>query len=109
MLSKMRERVTIQENSTTPDGYGGAQDGWANIASTPIVSADVMPVKGREGDDAGRLASVQAYLVTIRYRSDVTPANRLLWGSVELNIRSVTNRDQKRKYITIEADSGKSQ
>jgi len=109
MICTMRERVTFEEETPTPDGGGGSTTAWGNISTTPTVWAEVKPVRGSEAVDTGHLASKQMYLVTIRHRTDITTAMRIVWGSVYMNIRATQNRDMKKKYLTIEAEAGVTQ
>lgn len=108
MIGKMDERVSIQESSEADDGYGVTLT-WANIATDPTVWAEVKPVKGREYEDRGRLATMETYLVRIRYRTDVTTANKLVWGSKELDIRHVADREMKGQYLWLECEHGGTQ
>lgn len=103
MLGSLRERVTIQTFTDTSDGGGGSTRTWTNLAT---VWANVKPVRGRETQDTGRLASLQTYLVTIRYRTGFDTTARLLWGSKYLNIRSLENRDERKKFWTMECEEG---
>lgn len=72
----LRDRVTIQQKSTTADGQGGRAVTWATLAT---VSATVKPVQMSERLQAAAIGSSLTYTVTIRYRPDVTPAMRLTW------------------------------
>lgn len=106
MLGSLRERVTIQTFTDTSDGGGGSTRTWTNLAT---VWANVKPVQRRSNQeqvDAGRLASLQLYLVTIRYRTGFDTTARLLWGSKYLNIRSLENRDERKKFWTMECEEG---
>lgn len=109
MIGGFRERITFEVEEGTADGGGGSTAAWGNIPTTPTVWAEVKPVRGSESVDAGHLASKQTYLVTIRYRSDITTKMRINWKGVYMNIRSVQNRDMKKKYLSIEAETGVTQ
>lgn len=105
----MRERITFQEEAKVSDNAGSFTKSWQNIAETPTVWAEVTPVRGTEKVEAGHLKAVQTYLVKIHYRTDIKASYRIQWGSVLMNIRSKANRDQKKKYLTIEAEHGPTQ
>lgn len=78
-----RERVTIQHLTTTKDEYGEPQESWSDVAR---VKASVTPESGREVIRGERVDAVQRYLVTIRYRDDVSPRDRLVWQGRTLEI-----------------------
>lgn len=106
----MRERVTVQQANVTTDSIGGAADGavtWASIATVPDIWARVMPISGRGAErvNAMQLQSPISHEVTIRYRTDLTAAYRLLWGTKALNIRSITH-DEKRDHTTLFCEEG---
>lgn len=100
---QLRERVTIQQESLTPDGGGGSTLAWADVAT---VWASVEPLSGRERMQAQQLESAVDYRVKIRHRADVTAGMRLVWGSAIMNIRAVYNEDRKRKYLTLDSERG---
>lgn len=100
---QLRERVTIQEQPSAADGGGGfgADGPWTAISTTPNVWARVEPLKGMEQLEAMRLETQVSHAVTIRHRSDVTTTNRLLWGSIELDIEAITNPDERKKFLRL--------
>jgi len=103
----LRERVTIQQSSVSADGLG-ASDGpvsWAAIATTPTVWARIAPLRGSERTEAMRLESVVSHEVTIRYRTDLTTAMRLSWGSTLLAIKAIYH-DEKRRHTMLLCDEG---
>jgi len=106
----MRERITFQIEAKVADGGGGFTETWGAIATNSTVWAQITPVKGAEKVDAGALTGMQTYLIRIRYRTDITTANRVLWGALTLNIRTpLQNRDEVKKYMWFEAVSGVTQ
>ena len=102
-IGQLREQIKIQKFTEIIDAGGGRARTWADFVT---VHANVKPVKGREGNDAGRLASLQTFLVTIRYRADFDTTARILWGTRYLNIRSVENRDERKRFMTLECEEG---
>lgn len=91
---ELRHRVTIQTlGDTTQNAYGESQGSWS---SGRTVYASVQPVGGSEIEELGRMVPIMNHLVRMRYQPDVTltPKNRLLWGTRELNITSVLKTDE---------------
>lgn len=102
-IGMLNERVTIQRYTESRDDLGGVTRTWGDLRS---CAARVRPVKGREADDAGRLAAIETYLVDIRWWQGITPRDRLVWRGRVLNIRSVENRDERRRFLTMECEAG---
>lgn len=98
----LRERITIQTAAAVTNAGGGRTNPWSTLATT---WARVQPVKGGENEDAGRLAGLQTYLVTIRDRT-ISLSNRIVWRGKTLNIRSITNRDERQHWLTMECEEG---
>ena len=108
-LGNMRERITIKGQTIAVSGTGAQTTTDTTIAS---VWASVKPVRGNESDDAGRLASIQTYLVTIHYRADIDTANFITWGAKELQVRAVTDRWEQNngtptQFLTLECEYGR--
>lgn len=107
---QLRERVTIQKPVRVADGGGGASETWTGIDGNPNVRALIGPVREREEFEARRLESQVTHEVVIRYRSDITNRHRLLWrarhGDVPMNIRAVTNPDQRGIWTRLLCEEG---
>jgi len=104
-IGPLRERVTIQSGSTADDSMGGGPESWSAIATDPTVWAGVRPIRGDERLAALQLQAAVTHEVTIRYRTDVTPQHRLLWGAAPLNIRAVLH-DARRQFTTLMVEQG---
>lgn len=94
----LRERVTLQRRADTPDGGGGVTAAWQDVAT---LWARVQPEKGSEILKADRLQNPQRYIVTLRWRADVTPEMRLLWAGRVFEIYSVANVDERRSGLQL--------
>lgn len=100
----LTERVTVERAVTTDDGAGGQTVDWQPVP--PNLWAKVRPVKGRETEDMGRRATVETYLIVIRYGPSVTTLDRLVWSGKQLNIRAAQDRDGDRRWLTLECEAG---
>lgn len=95
-LGSMRDLVSIQSRTLTPDTFGGQSPTWTTLAT---VSANVMPLTSRELWQAAQVQSDATLKVTIRYYAGLTPKHQLLLnGSTVLNIRSVVNPDGRQRF-----------
>lgn len=101
-ISRLREFVDIQSASTVSDGYGGQTVTWSNLYSN--VPATVIPVRGNEQEVQGRRTTIETFLVKFRYGLVVSTANRIVWGTRTLDIRSVQDREGDRRMLTLECE-----
>lgn len=103
-IGEMRDRITIQRPTTVPDDLGGQTVTWADLYES--VPARVESVRAREPEILGRDVTARTFLITIRHGYDVTTTDRVSWGGLLLNIRSVENRDTMARRLTIECEIG---
>ena len=99
----LRHRITIQSSVKTGDGGGGFTVAWSNLAT---VRGKIEPLRGREQLHGMQLEARVTHRILIRYRSDVTAANRILFGTRTFNIRSVLNVDERNRWLEILAEEG---
>lgn len=99
----VRGPITVQRATTTADGYGGQDVSWATVYT--IWPTYVSGKGGAEIEEKGRRISSERYVFDVRYGPTITAADRLIYGSVTMNIRSVQDRDGKRRRLTIEAEA----
>ena len=132
MGERMRERVIIETRVATANvggvvrapgmnlgGVVGAPAAtaptcpWATLAGP--MAARLQPLRGGEKVLAGRLAGVQAYVITIRSTSQLREVcgglnpqarARNVRTGVTYNIRSVQNPDERNAYLALMAESG---
>lgn len=91
----LRTRLVIQEETRTSDGSGGFTKAWQSIDSGSVW-AKVKLLSGGDTNEAEQTTSRRRYEVTIRRRSDVTAAMRLVRnGSQLLAITSVGDDDEE--------------
>ncbi len=75
---KLDRRITLLSPVETRDAAGGAVTSWVNVAT---VWAEFTPQPGREIQQAGQKIALAAAMFRIRYRSDIGPKWRLMFGS----------------------------
>ena len=104
-VGELRERVSIERATTVADGSGGQTVTWTAVYARGVW-AKVQPVRGREEERLGRLATVDTFLVFLRFGIDVTTLDRIVWRDKTMNVRSVQDREGEREFLTIEAEAG---
>lgn len=75
-IGDLKDRVVIQQNTTTADTQGGRASSWGTLAT---VWASVRGSAATESIAGAKVGSVGSYDVVMRYRADVTPLMRLSW------------------------------
>lgn len=108
-IGRMQHRITLQRKTRASDGAGGSTVTWADLGDR---WAEVKPVRGREGLDAGITQMRQTYLVIVRKDSvteAVTAADRVIFDSDNYNIltvrRGIPNGMEQRAYMTFEVET----
>ncbi|RVL04778.1 head-tail adaptor protein [Sinorhizobium meliloti] len=107
---RMHQRLHFQKRSTVDDGYGNEISGPYETVFT--AAAELIPLRGGEPVQAARLVGVQPYTVRIRSCAaarEVTPSWRIVDArnaSRVMNIRTVTNPDQKNAWLDLLVDDG---
>lgn len=96
VASKLRHRLTLEQETKIADGAGGYVRGWEEVAG---LWGEITPIGGAERLESGKLQTPVRVRILLRHRGDITPAMRLVYDSRVFNIRSVINV-QERDYIT---------
>lgn len=101
LASDLRERVTIQQQTASDDGYGGKTANWTDLAT---LFAQVEPIFGTamERQVAEQRNASAGYRVRIRYRNDITAAMRILWKTHTLAIHSLHEQGEILSILTYE-------
>lgn len=81
-------QLTIQRATRTSDGGGGFTESWATLYT---VWARLEAMTGDEVLHADRVQAQQRYKVTVRAQEvpALRASDRVLWGTIALNIRSL--------------------
>lgn len=103
LAQRLRHKVALQAQATSVDAYGGNVGAWSTEAE---VFAAIEPISGTEAVKAGQNVGEQLTRIVIRYRPDVTPQHRIVWGSVVFQILSVACRDEARRWIEMVCKRG---
>ena len=101
------QRVTIRRQFRIPDGGGGYEESWTDLA--PPRWAKVKPLSGRERDVANQTESPRNYRVTMRRDSvtaTITEADILVWRERDMNIRFIADAGPRPLYLTFDVELG---
>ena len=92
----LNQRVQLQSLSEIPDGCGGLEKTWTNIAS---LWASVKSVVPTSAELAQQVTEETLLEVSIRYREDVTSGWRFLKDARSWRIMTVADPDQRGRYL----------
>lgn len=98
----LNKRVTLQQLTTTQDAAGqpGA-DGWVNVIAEGDgkIWAGIRDISGRDFVAAGGAQNSVSTVITIRFRSGVRAAMRVLYGDDIYKIEAVLGADNRRLQL----------
>lgn len=95
---RLRHRVKLQRYDRVSDGMGGYEEQWVDVAT---VWASVEPLQGRERFEAQQVQATTSHRVRMRYRSDVKPEMRVLFGSRILHIQAVVDPQERHRELQL--------
>lgn len=103
---ELRTKIRIQHEVTTGTGSFATKawydiDDAAHAGTAYYIYAKWVNVHGSEAWVADSVQAQLGATVTIRYRSDVTPACRVLLGSTVYEIASLDNIRQRNEWLEI--------
>lgn len=104
---ELRELIELQALVSVPDGGGGSTQSWETVVTAP---ARIKVLKAGETIMAGRLASTQTLVVTVRNQSAVADA-LTTWKLLNVRtgslyeIKSITP-DERGAWVDILAETG---
>lgn len=97
--SQLRHRVTIQRSALgTADSYGAQAETWIDVVE---VWGEVRTLNGLEAFRAKQIQPEAAVQVLMRYQSDFTSADRLLFDSRYLYPLSVESDVRKTRTTAL--------
>jgi len=111
-VSRLRHRLTLQQEVETPDGAGGYARSWQDVAD---LWGEIIPLtgsgasakgSGKEALFAGQIQASISHRILLRYRPGVSAAMRLVFEKRAFNIRSVANIEEKKDTLELLVQEG---
>lgn len=102
-IGPLRHRVTIAQESQTPDSQGGYALGWTTVA---IVWCEVRDLSTRELLQAQQAENSAGVAIVIRHRTDVTAKMRATVGGVVYNIVGVRDPEGRKRQLVLDCERG---
>jgi SPP1 family predicted phage head-tail adaptor len=103
---RLRHRIDIQRKEVTLDSDGAQEVVWVNSFST-MISAEIMPLSGRELIAADAVQSKVNTRIRIRYRPGIVASMRVVHRGTYYNIEAIIpDPDSGESYLTLNCTSG---
>lgn len=83
---ELRDRVEIQRRSQAQDNFGAPAGSWQTLAT---VCAKIEPMNGKEAFSAGAIQAGVDTRITTRYRDDIRPEYRIVFGAQIFDVKAV--------------------
>lgn len=100
-IGRLRHRVTLQTQTTEYDSLGRQRRDAAKWTKVTDLWAEVRELSGRESETAKQITADASHAVTIRFRSGVTSANRLLFRGRVFEIKAVLDDDGTQRELLL--------
>lgn len=104
--ASLNQRIRLQKFISTQDSFGESRGTWSDIAS---VWADIRYLNGKEYLAAQMEVNKAAISIRIRWRNDIEPTMRALYGNVIYNIEAVLPDMQRRMHLDLVCSTGTDQ
>ncbi len=98
--ASLKHRVKLQSLARVSDGQGGYTESWTDVSD---VWVSITPMKGYEKFQELQMQTPVPHKIVMSYRSDMTTAHRLLYGSRVFALKEVLNRDEDSRFLDIKA------
>jgi SPP1 family predicted phage head-tail adaptor len=99
VIGALQHRITLQSPVETPDEGGGRTVTWSDTAT---VWARIESSAGKQIVRAGDLEPQTLYRLTIRFRTGVSAAMRVVWNSKTIALTSVYDPDGRARSLVLE-------
>ena len=96
-IGRLNRRIVVDAASLASDG----SDLWTEVAT---VWGAIEPLGSEERDASGRWQGIARWRITIRWRGDVTSANRLRFDARIFRVVATLDAGSDKRFLTIEAE-----
>jgi SPP1 family predicted phage head-tail adaptor len=93
---ELRERITLQSNTSTRDGFGAEVPHWSTVAT---VWAKVVATSGNEQIATGASVVTTIYTITLRERDDIDQSMRVLYDGLPLDIKAIVGGEDTGEMV----------
>lgn len=104
MIYDMRDILTVEVRTLTPDGGGGYTESWETAAEIPNIYAAIIPVTGGKRLMHRQMMQETTVKIRTRYQEGFDGDFRLTDGTFCYYPLSVQDSDGKKTYLDILAE-----
>lgn len=97
-IGRLNRLVTLQKRTATQDAAGQPVETWSDIAT---VRADIRYLSGLEMLRGGASQPEAKVSIRVRYREDLTSAQRLVAGNTTYHIAAVLPDAHGRRHLDL--------
>lgn len=101
--ARLNDLVTIQQVQEGKDSYGGTTSVWVTLAQ---AYADIQPIRGKEFFESFQVQVEVTFRIGIRYRDDVVPKMRVLFGARIFSIEYVIDVGERHEMLELMCAEG---
>lgn len=101
--ARLNDLVILQLAQEGKDSFGGTTSAWVQLAQ---VYADIQPIRGKEFFDSFQVQVEVSYKIKIRYRADVVPKMRVLFGTRIFSIEYVIDVGERHETLELMCAEG---
>lgn len=101
---ELNRSIVIQAATTTQNGFGEPVETWAKIHTADTLPAAIKPERGGERFTAQQVVGKAVITFKIRWRTDVTTINRIVYDGRDWDIHDVRPLG-KREGLEIDASA----
>ncbi len=101
----LREPVSFERATKTPDGAGGYTETWAAISGAP-TRAHVKALSGSERFASDRIEATTRYRIVVRYCDGLLESDRVAIRARVYNTRFINNVEFADRWLEIDLDGG---
>jgi len=105
-IGRMDRTITFQQPIFGTDASNQHKvTGWEDVDTNPDVSANIEYKSGSEEFESGQVVAVKTASIVVRYRTDLTPENRIVFRDEIFNIHAIIEVGRKR-FLKLICESG---
>ena len=94
-IGAKRERVVIKQVTATRGEEGEPVVDWTTAQTLTTIWARCKFLPGKKTEEAHKINAEASVAMTVRYRTDITEAMRVLWRSKQWSIISIVPDEDK--------------
>ncbi|SOE17470.1 SPP1 family predicted phage head-tail adaptor [Hoeflea halophila] len=98
---RLSARLVLETSEGLDDGQGGVSESWTPVAT---LWGRIEPLRAAAREQAGAVLAPISHRVTIRHRDDIHHAMRFVYGSRVLEIRTLRDPDESRRYLLCDCE-----